>query len=166
PGRDFSSLQRLLTQPRVLCMYLWQILLPLPQHMPFYYDWLEPSRSLLQPWTTLPAIAIVLALLGVAWRLRHRWPLFALGVFVFFASHFIASNVIGQELVFEHRNHFALIGAVLAVGSLLVHAGDRFKLRRPVGIAACAALLAAMAGATMLRAHAWRSTAGIAEAGI
>src|SRR3546814_6603362 len=80
PGRDFSTLERVLTQPRVLCLYLWQILLPLPQHMPFYYDWLQSSRGLLQPWTTLPAIGVVLGLLGLAWHLRSRWPLFALGV--------------------------------------------------------------------------------------
>src|SRR3546814_8000955 len=52
PGRDFSTLERVLTQPRVLCLYLWQILVPLPQNMPFYYDWVQPSRSLLEPWST------------------------------------------------------------------------------------------------------------------
>src|SRR5690606_33883626 len=70
-GRDFSTLERVLTQPRVLCLYLWQILVPLPRHMPFYYDWLQPSRGLLQPWTTLPAIGIVLGLLGLAWHVRR-----------------------------------------------------------------------------------------------
>ena len=54
--------------------------------------------------------------------MRTRWPLFSLGVFLFFAAHLITSNVIGLELAFEHRNHFALIGAVLAVGSLLAQA--------------------------------------------
>src|SRR3546814_20785899 len=77
----------------------------------------------------LPAIAAVLALLGTAWSLRTRWPLFALGVFLFFAAHFIASNVVGLELAFEHRNHFALIGMVLAIGSLLAHASQRLRIR-------------------------------------
>jgi hypothetical protein len=165
PGRGFSTAQRLLTQPRVLCMYLWQTLVPLPQNMPFYYDWLQPSRSLLQPWTTLPAIAIVLALLLAAWRLRERLPLFALGIFLFFASHIITSNVVALELAFEHRNHFALIGAVLAVGSLLAVAGRRLTLRPAVIGIACGALLVALAGATLLRAHAWASAWGIASVG-
>lgn len=165
PGRDFSTLERLLTQPRVLCMYLWQILAPLPQHMPFYYDWLQPSRGLLQPWTTLPAIAVVLALLGAAWRLRERWPLFALGVFVFFASHFITSNALDLELAFEHRNNFAIIGTLLAAGSVLAHAGRRLQVRPAVGAAACLVVLVALAGATAFRAHAWRSAASIASAG-
>src|SRR5690606_16016270 len=156
-GRDFSTPERLLTQARVLCLYLWQILVPLPQHMPFYYDWIQPSRGLLQPWTTLPAILILLGLLTAGWQLRTRSPLFSLGILLFFAAHFITSNVIGLELAFEHRNHFALIGAVLAVGSLLTHLGRRLHLpplARGTGIAM---LLVALGTATMLRAHDWRS---------
>ena len=155
PGRDFSTLERLLTQARVLCLYMWQILVPLPQHMAFYYDGLQPSRSLIHPWTTLPAIAVILALLGMAWRLRTRWPLFSLGVLLFFSAHFIASNVIGLELVFEHRNHFALIGAVLAVGSLLAHASIRWRIRPSIQAMTCGVLLLSLIGATVLRAHSW-----------
>jgi hypothetical protein len=163
PGRDFSPPERLLTQARVLCMYLWQIVWPLPKHMPFYYDWLQPSRGLLHPWTTLPAIAALLALLGVAWRLRTRWPLFALGVFLFFSAHFIASNVIGLELVFEHRNHFALIGAVLAAGSLLAYASQRLRMRPEAQAAVCTILLVLLGGATLLRAHSWNSRLSLAR---
>jgi hypothetical protein len=158
PGRDFSTAERLLTQARVLCMYLWQILVPLPQHMPFYYDGLQPSRGLMQPWTTLPAIALLLALLILAWRLRKRWPLFSLGMFLFFSAHFIASNVVGLELAFEHRNHFALIGAVLAVGSLLAHASARLRVRPAVQATVCVILLMALGTATVLRAQTWASS--------
>jgi hypothetical protein len=155
PARDFSTPERLLTQARVLCLYLWQILVPLPSHMPFYYDGLPPSRGLLQPWTTLPAIAALLALLALAWRLRARWPLFSLGVLLFFGAHFITSNVIGLELAFEHRNHFALIGAVLAVGSLLAHAGARLRLRPAAQSSLCVILLITLGSATLVRAHSW-----------
>ena len=164
PGRDFSTPERLLTQARVLCMYLWQIVLPLPGHMPFYYDWIQPSRGLLQPWTTLPAIALAIALLALAWRLRHRQPLFALGVFLFFAAHFIASNVIGLELAYEHRNHFALIGAVLAVGSVLMQLGAHLQLRPAALGGAIAVLLVALGSATVLRAHSWSSNVLLARA--
>ncbi|MFC3659651.1 hypothetical protein [Luteimonas notoginsengisoli] len=162
--REFSTLERLLTQPRVLCLYLWQILVPLPGHMPFYYDWLQPSRGLLQPWTTLPAIAALLALLATAWRLRMRWPLFSLGVLLFFAAHFITSNVVGVELAFEHRNHFALIGAVLAVGSLLFHLCDKLRLPHSALVAGPVVVLAGLALATASRAHDWRSNLTQAQA--
>ena len=164
PGRDFNSLERLLTQPRMLCMYLWQIVLPLPQHMPFHYDWVQPSRSLLHPWATLPAIGLILGLLAAAWRMRTRYPLFALGVFLFFSAHFIASNAIGLELAYEHRNHFALIGAVLALGSVLTYLGSSLHISITVRTALCAMLLAALGVATVLRAHSWRSALSLAQA--
>jgi len=164
-GRDFSSPERLLTQGRVLCMYLGQILLPLPQHMPFFYDGLQPSRGLLQPWTTLPAIGFLMALLATAWRLRTRWPLFSLGVFLFFAAHFIASNVVGLELAFEHRNHFALIGAVLAAGSVLGQALQRLRLPPLAQAGLFAALLLAMGGATLLRSASWRDNLTLLRTG-
>jgi len=163
PGRDFSTWERLLTQPRVLALYLWQILLPLPQHMPFYYDWIAPSRGLLQPWTTLPALVVVAALLALAWRLRQRQPLFALGVFLFFAAHFVTSNVIPLELAYEHRNHFALIGAVLAVASVLLCLGQRLRPAALAGVGAV--LLVALCGATALRAQSWSSNLSLAKAG-
>lgn len=165
-GRDFSTLERLLTQPRMLCMYLWQILVPLPQHMPFYYDWVQPSRGLLHPWTTLPAIALVIALLALAWRLRSRHPLFALGVFLFFAAHFIASNVPNLELAFEHRNHFALIGAVLAIGSILAGAAARLRLQHAGRVVACTVIFTALASATLVRAQTWASNVDIAQVAV
>lgn len=164
PARDFSTPERLLTQGRVLCLYLWQIVLPLPSHMPFYYDWLQPSRGLLHPWTTLPAILLLVALWLLAWRLRTRSPLFSLGVFLFFSAHFITSNVIGLELIFEHRNSFALIGAVLAIGSVLAYAGQRLRLKPVVQVAACIAMLIGLGSAVLLRAHSWADKMGFAHA--
>lgn len=163
PARDFSTPERLLTQARVLCMYLWQIVLPMPSHMPFYYDGLQPSRSLIHPWTTLPAIAVVLALLGAAWRMRTRWPLFSLGVLLFFSSHLITSNVIGLEQIFEHRNSFALIGAVLALGTVLAHAVQHLRLMPVAWIALCIAVLTGISSATLLRAHSWADKIGFAR---
>jgi len=163
-NRDFTTLERLLSQARVLCLYLWQILVPLPAQMPFYYDWLQPSRGLLQPWTTLPALLLLAGLLGVAWRLRHRRPLFALGVFLFFAGHFVASNVIGLELAFEHRNHFPLIGAVLAIGDLLALLASRLRATMKVAALSALALLLGLGAGTANRAHDWRSGLSLAIA--
>ncbi len=165
PGRDFNSAERLLTQARVLCLYLWQILLPLPQHLPFYYDWLSPSRSLLQPWTTLAGLLLIAALLFWAWRVRHTRPLFVLGVLWFFAAHAITSNVVGLELAYEHRNHFALIGALLALGSLLAQLAQRLALRPTAQAGLCVALLIALACGTALRAQSWNSNISLARAG-
>lgn len=161
--RDFSSSERLLTQARVLTMYLGQILWPIPSHLPFYYDDLQPSRGLLQPWTTLPSLLLVVGLLGLAWFLRHRRSLFALGIFLFFAGHAISSNVIGLELAFEHRNHFPLIGITLAIGDLLAAANTRLHPDARILAASCAATLVALGFCTWQRADAWGSPLGFAR---
>lgn len=162
-NRDFSTLERLLSQGRVLCLYLWQILVPLPAHMPFYYDWIQPSRGLLQPSATLLALLLLVALLGLAWQQRHRRPLFALGVFLFFAGHFVTSNVIGLELAFEHRNHFPLIGVMLAVGDLLTVLAARFRIPAKIAILGVALLLLSLGVTTAIRAKTWHSGLSLAS---
>ncbi|MBS7457723.1 hypothetical protein [Coralloluteibacterium stylophorae] len=117
--RDFNAAERVLTQLRILPMYLGQILLPLPQTLTFYYDDFSPSRGLLHPLTTALGGALLLGLFGAALALRRRMPLFALGILWFFAAHALTSSVIPLELAFEHRNYFALLGILLAVADLV-----------------------------------------------
>jgi len=119
-GRDFNTAERLLTQARVLWLYVQQILLPLPHNLYFYYDDLSISTGWMQPVSTLPAVFCWLTVLGLAIYWRHRLPLFSLGVFWFLAAHFLTSNVIGLEMVFEHRNYFALLGVLFIFVELIV----------------------------------------------
>lgn len=165
-GRNFSTWERLLTQARVLCIYLGEILIPLPDRMPFYYDWLQPSRGLLHPWTTLPSLLLVVGLLGVAWRLRARRPLFSLGILLFFAGHFVTSNVIGLELAFEHRNSFPLIGAILAIGDLLALLARCLNLRTTTTISVGLLILSFLASATAMRARSWNSRLALAHTSV
>ncbi len=163
PGRNFSSLERLLTEGRVLVMHLGQILWPLPGRMPFFYDNFEVSHSLLQPWTTLPSLVLIAALLALAWRLRQRRPLLAFGLLLYFAGHFMTSNVIGLELVFEHRNQLPLIGIVLAAADLIALLVQRLKLsERLIGVL-CALTLAGLGAGTWVRASAWGNPTLFAE---
>lgn len=164
PGREFSTPERLYTQARVLCLYLWQIVLPLPSHMPFFYDGLQLSRGMLNPVSTLFASGLITALVLVGWKLRTRSPLAALGIFLFFSAHFITSNVIGIELAFEHRNHFALIGAVLAISQFFVWMADRLKMRQRTRVAAASFVIVLLAGTTTARSHDWRNNYAHAKA--
>lgn len=155
PGREFSSTERLLTQGRVLTMYLGQILLPLPGSMPFFYDDLAVSRSLWSPASTLPALLMLLGLLIWAWRWHQRRPLFALGVLFFFAGHLITSNVIGLELAFEHRNQLPMIGILLAAADLCALLWHRLNLRPEWALTPLAILLLTVGSACAWRAHLW-----------
>ena len=78
----------------------------------------------------LPGAVITTALLATALALRNRLPFFSLGVLWFFAAHFLTSNVVPFELVFEHRNYFAALGILLAVFDLV----RRLPLRDGPGI--------------------------------
>lgn len=117
--REFTLAERLLTQLRVLPMYLGWILLPLPGHLHFYYDNFEVSRGLLSPATTLLGGLFLTGLLLLAFRIRRSWPYLSLGIFWFFCSHALTSNVVPFELVFEHRNYFSVLAIALVVFDLV-----------------------------------------------
>lgn len=117
--REFGLSERLLTQLRVLPMYLGWIVMPLPGQFSFYYDDYTASQGLLSPATTLLGGLLLAALLGGALALRKRFPFLALGLLWFFAAHFLTSNVVPFELVFEHRNYFAVLGIMLALFELV-----------------------------------------------
>ncbi|MEG2803775.1 hypothetical protein [Stenotrophomonas sp.] len=152
-ARNFGTAERLLTQLRVLPMYLQQMFLPTPGTLTFYYDNVQPSRGLLQPVTTLLGGLLLAGLLAAALWLRRRAPLFALGVMWFLASHLLTSNVIGLELVFEHRNYLALLGVLLALSDLVLRLPA--ASRALVVPAAAAALVVTCLGLTLIRAATW-----------
>ncbi len=136
--RDFSWQERLLTQLRVLPLYLSQILLPLLDRMSFYYDAYPVSTSLFDPFTTFLGGLLILGLLSLAVWLRHRAPLIALGILWFFAAHLLTSNIFSLELVFEHRNYFAVLPVLLATACLIPYLSRIHVPPRPFSIAVMA----------------------------
>ena len=107
PNRTFTPLQRLLTETRILVHYLSQIFYPAPTRLSLYHDVIV-SRSLLQPWTTLPSLLVTLLFIGLALKWMASRPLLSFAILFFFVNHLIESTVIGLELVFEHRNYLPL----------------------------------------------------------
>ena len=151
-GRDFGTGERLLSQLRILCMYLGQIFLPLPSSLTFYYDDFQPSRGWLHPASTLLSGLGLLTLLLAAIALRRRAPLFCLGVIWFFISHLLTSNVVGLELIFEHRNYLALLGVLWAVLPLVT----RIRVDSPlIRWSAVTAIVVLLSGASFIRSNVW-----------
>ena len=103
-SRPFTLAERLLTEPRIVLYYLSQILYPIPGRLSIEHD-VVLSTSLLQPWTTLPAIILTLLLVGWGFCQVRRRPLMALAILFFFLNHIIESSIIPLELIFEHRNY-------------------------------------------------------------
>ena len=112
--RDFTLLERVLTQPRVIVLYIGQLLRPIQSKMGFFHDDLVVSTGLFEPVTTFLSIVFLVALFSSAIVLRKRMPLYAFGVLFFFSAHALESSIFGLELMFEHRNHLASFGVVIA----------------------------------------------------
>jgi Flp pilus assembly protein TadD len=103
-SRSFTPFERLLTQPRILLFYLTLIFYPAPHRLSLVHD-IEVSTSFYHPWTTLPSIILLFALVGYAIYKLRKWPILSFAILFFFLNHMIESSIISLELIFEHRNY-------------------------------------------------------------
>ena len=152
-NRDYTLIERTLTQFRVVTVYVGQTLLPLQGNMHFFRDALPWSTGLFTPLTTAFSLAFLIALAGVALTLRKRFPLFAFGVLLFFASHAMESTLLGLELMFEHRNYLGSFALLLAVSDAFVNLVQNARARAALAIA-CVAVLCI---GTVQRSVTWSS---------
>lgn len=153
-GRAWTEGQRLLTEPRVLWDYLRLLWLPRPFTPGLFNDQIHASTGLLQPWTTLPALAGVAGLLGGAWALRRRAPLWAFAILFFLAGHLLESTTIPLELYFEHRNYLPALVMFWPLAVWLTGSGGRPLVRA----ALAAAIIIGLCLMTWSRAHLWGDT--------
>ncbi|TAM33510.1 MAG: hypothetical protein EPN68_01335 [Rhodanobacter sp.] len=160
--RDFTMGTRLLSEARIVVDYIVWTLLPTPHALSFYHDDFKVSASLLQPWTTLACILVLVALLASIFALRKRHPIAALGLALFFGCHLLTATVLPLELIFEHRNYFASFGLMLVVVPMLAPVCQRlnFTLARSVLLGG---LLLLWAGQTVATAVEWRNPLSMAE---
>ena len=119
-ARPFTLAERLFTEPRVLLDYVGAILLPLPRAFSLYQDDYALSTGLLQPPSTLSAIAVLIAMAAVGVMLRKRRPLVALGLLGFLVAHAMTATFIPLEIKYEHRNYFASALLLLALADLVL----------------------------------------------
>lgn len=158
--RGFSLTERLMTQLRVLVLYLGQMLLPLPSWLTFYYDDLLVSKGFLHPASTLLCGLLLAVLATVGYKVRNRAPVFSLGIMWFFAAHLLTSNVFPLEMAFEHRNYFALLGILLAISDVV----RRIPMRDGPALKyiAVGAIVIGFGLLTVLRSATWGNSLGLA----
>lgn len=138
--RGLTAGQRLLTELRVLCYYLQQLLFPLPHEMALLHENWQVSTSILQPFSTLPALVFWIGYLGGAVSQWRRRPWLSLALLWFLAGHLLESTVVPLDLVYDHRNYLPSVGICLLMATML-HAGLRTRPR---------ALLLAASGTVIL----------------
>jgi protein O-mannosyl-transferase len=116
--RSFTATQRLLTQPRVLLLYLSLLFFPSTERLSLIHE-IHVSTSIVQPWTTLPAILAILFLIGIAIWWTRRNPLVTMALLFFLLNQAIEASFIPLEMVFEHRNYLPSLFLFVPMAVLL-----------------------------------------------
>ena len=114
-NRDFTMQERVLTEARVLVFYLRMLALPINSQLSLYHDDFALSYSLLSPLSTLLAFIFLALVTMASWLVRRKFSALWFGWGWFLISHGLESTIFPLELVYEHRNYFAIIGLLMVV---------------------------------------------------
>jgi len=127
--RDFSMMQRVLTEPRVILFYLSLLFYPISSRLTLLYD-IEISRSLFQPWTTIPSILLILFIIGFAFYIVRKRPLISFCIIFYFLNHLIEGSIFNLELIYEHRNYLPSMLLFIPLAEFIIHALDYFSHKK------------------------------------
>lgn len=152
--RGFTLMERLLTEARVIWQYVGMVLLPSHARLGLFLDDISLSTGLLSPWTTLAAIAGLVAWIAIAVALRRRYPLISFGLLLFLAGHLLESTIMPLEIAFEHRNYLPSTGLLIALSATVLLAARRLALR-VVEWLPMTAFIVALAFITVIRSLHW-----------
>jgi tetratricopeptide (TPR) repeat protein len=163
--QDFTVMERVLTEGRVLVHYLTLLAYPAPSRLSLDY-YIPVSTSLIDPLSTLFSWAAIVGLLTVAVALVRRAPLAAFCILWFLINLAMESTVIMLDLAFEHRLYLPSIGvAVLAstgAETLMSQLRPGTVVRR-AALGAMAALVLLFGAWTWERNAVWSDRAGLWE---
>lgn len=162
-NRAFTPGQRTLTEARIVCRYLIDLVLPWRHGGGLFNDDVVVSTGVLTPPITLAAILALLGLGALAWRWRRAGDpvraATAAAIGFFLAGHVLESTWLQLELVFEHRNYLPAVLLFWPLGLILARLEAR---RRAAWIAI--GLLAVFGAQTARRAEIWGQPFGLALA--
>ncbi len=113
--RDFTLLERLLTESRVVFHYMSLFLFPVAERFHLYYDNYQLSTSLFTPVTTILSLLCLFAWIGAVFYFSKKNRLISFGLLWTLLSLLIESTFIPLEIVFEHRFYLPSLGFSLVV---------------------------------------------------
>ncbi|MDX9905953.1 MAG: tetratricopeptide repeat protein [Bacteroidales bacterium] len=154
--REFDRISRsdyLVTQFRVLVKY-WQLLiLPINQHLDYYWP---VSQSL---WGVKELVSLGVLLLTVAlgvWLFMKKWYIASFGIFWFYLTLSLESSIIPiRDLIFEHRLYLATFGFGFVISYLAFYFLAPKNIKYPIIILSVLAL--AYIGASLNRNSVWKN---------
>jgi hypothetical protein len=153
-SRDFSVGERMMTQARVLWIYLYWLVLPGASATGLHHDDIGVSRTLSDPLVLAALAAWIAVACLVIFARRPAARLLAFTVSWYLVAHAIESSVVPLEMVYEHRNYAAIPGFALLVARALVTVHTRHGAL--VGRALTVSLLAVLLLFLRLRANTWQ----------
>ncbi len=103
-SREFTLVERVMTEWRVLIYYLSLLVWPSPSRLTLDHNY-PLSTGLFNPLATGLCLAALLCLTGTAMYTSRRNRLFSFCIFWFFINLIIESSVIGIEIIYEHRTY-------------------------------------------------------------
>jgi len=152
--RNFTLGQRVLTEFRVIILYLSLLFYPNPSRLTLDYD-LPLSHSLLDPITTLLSLTVIITLIILACRLARKDRLLSFCLLWFFGNLAIESSIIGLEIVFTHRTYLPSMPIILAAVIL----ADRWVTSKALKTAALCAVVMVFCTWTLERNTVWSNAA-------
>ena len=119
--RSFSFEERVLTQSRILFIYLKQIIIPTAQGTGLIHDDFSLSGGVFSPVTTVISIAghLILILVSVILIKKNNYPVLSFSILWFYIGHLLESSYIPLEIYFEHRNYMPMIGVLIGFAWLV-----------------------------------------------
>lgn len=113
--RHYSMGERLLTEARILLIYISKIFLPNTIGAGLFHDDIQISHSFIEPISTLFSILGLGTLLSIGIIVRKKETMLFFGIAWFFIMHLLESGHLPLELYFEHRNYMAMIGPLISL---------------------------------------------------
>src|SRR6056297_4240499 len=147
--RPFTLKQRVLTEPRIIWFYIYQLFMAPPDSFGLNNPFVL-SNSLFQPLTTFFSIAgiFVIVFLSAYWLTgRHKLlKLTGFSFLFFFVHHLVESTILPLELYYEHRNYLPSVFIFIPVALVIAYLVEKYRthmIQWLVVIAVVAAMIAA-----------------------
>jgi tetratricopeptide (TPR) repeat protein len=129
--RSYTVGGRLITEPRVIIFYISLLLYPIHSRLTMLHDF-DISKSLIDPWTTLPAMLIIVFSVGYALTIARKRPLISFCILFFFLNHLIEGSFVPVELIYEHRNYIPSMLFFVPVVIFILRMLDYFAYRKAI----------------------------------
>lgn len=119
-ARSFTLGERVLTQFRVVALYLSLLVWPAPGRFCLTHD-MAVSHGWFDPPTTLACFFLLAGLVVLGMFTAQRWPVVSFGIFWTLLHLGLESSIIPLELAYEHRMYLPMAGIAWAAAWALFH---------------------------------------------